>query len=383
MSVAATLVATTGVQAQVIYTVEDLGSLGGPVNEAYDVSPDNQAVGRVLDASLAAKGVMWDRKIQNLNGASTQAGEARGISSNGLIAGSLGSFATLWQNGTPIPLDPIAGHIASRGWDVNASGLVIGWSINNVGDPTAAQWLKGTLTPLDVNHSWAFAVNDAGQIIGRRDLATGREARLWHNGAGVTLPDLDADSSSATGISPRGIITGGACMPIAIGVCAPRSVVWLGADHDMTLLLNFPGALFQAPWSANDRGIVVGNVELDFGGENLRGIIWRLPNPAPIDINTLIDPALGWTIRSAQAINHEGAIVGYGVRQGQSGVRAVLLRPVSPWDITGDASVNVDDLIAVILSWGDCPEAAPCPADLTGNGQVDVDDLIQVILSWS
>jgi hypothetical protein len=50
-------------------------------------------------------------------------------------------------------------------------------------------------------------------------------------------------------------------------------------------------------------------------------------------------------------------------------------------DVNGDGSVNVDDLIEVIVRWGACP--APCPADINTSGAVDVDDLIAVILNWS
>jgi hypothetical protein len=56
---------------------------------------------------------------------------------------------------------------------------------------------------------------------------------------------------------------------------------------------------------------------------------------------------------------------------------------VSPGDVNVDDSVDVDDLIAVILAWGVCPAPpATCLADVDGNGQVDVDDLIAVILNW-
>jgi hypothetical protein len=57
---------------------------------------------------------------------------------------------------------------------------------------------------------------------------------------------------------------------------------------------------------------------------------------------------------------------------------------------SGNGSVDVDDLIAVILAWGPCPGMCPprCPADIApigppqGNCFVDVDDLIAVILHW-
>ncbi len=51
-------------------------------------------------------------------------------------------------------------------------------------------------------------------------------------------------------------------------------------------------------------------------------------------------------------------------------------------DINGSGTVDVDDLIAVILSWGCTNPPGPCPADVNASGVVDVDDLIAVILGW-
>jgi hypothetical protein len=51
-----------------------------------------------------------------------------------------------------------------------------------------------------------------------------------------------------------------------------------------------------------------------------------------------------------------------------------------PGDVDGNGSVDIDDLLAVINAWGNCPG---CQADLTGNGVVDIDDLLQVINGWS
>jgi hypothetical protein len=45
----------------------------------------------------------------------------------------------------------------------------------------------------------------------------------------------------------------------------------------------------------------------------------------------------------------------------------------------GNGTVDVDDLLLVINSWGKC---AGCPADITGNNIVDVDDLLEVINGW-
>jgi hypothetical protein len=55
-------------------------------------------------------------------------------------------------------------------------------------------------------------------------------------------------------------------------------------------------------------------------------------------------------------------------------------------DITGDAVVNVDDLLKVINQWGECPVEGACDADIKpeflGNNAVDVDDLLLVIENW-
>jgi hypothetical protein len=48
-------------------------------------------------------------------------------------------------------------------------------------------------------------------------------------------------------------------------------------------------------------------------------------------------------------------------------------------DVDGNGSVDVDDLVAVILAWGDCP---CCAADVDFNDVVNVDDLVAVILTW-
>src|SRR5262245_55521911 len=52
-------------------------------------------------------------------------------------------------------------------------------------------------------------------------------------------------------------------------------------------------------------------------------------------------------------------------------------------DVDGDGQVNIDDLLAVISAWGECPQPpADCPADLNADGTVDVDDLLTVISNW-
>ena len=57
-------------------------------------------------------------------------------------------------------------------------------------------------------------------------------------------------------------------------------------------------------------------------------------------------------------------------------------------DVTGDGAINVQDLLAVIESWGQCkPPPANCPADVApapgGDGEVGVADLLAIIRNWT
>ena len=89
------------------------------------------------------------------------------------------------------------------------------------------------------------------------------------------------------------------------------------------------------------------------------------------------------------ALNNNGDVAfEYALSNGKSGI-AVAKAPNTaiPGDVTGNGEVDVDDLLAVINSWGSCPAPCPphCAADIApagGNCAVDVDDLLMVINNW-
>lgn len=66
----------------------------------------------------------------------------------------------------------------------------------------------------------------------------------------------------------------------------------------------------------------------------------------------------------------------------------VLARFQRPGDANVDGDVDVDDILQVIGSWGDCASCPPagisaCPADFNGDCSVNLDDLLAVINGWS
>jgi hypothetical protein len=50
-----------------------------------------------------------------------------------------------------------------------------------------------------------------------------------------------------------------------------------------------------------------------------------------------------------------------------------------PGDATGDGAVDLDDVLAVLATWGPC---FGCPADLDASGVVDLEDLLLVLASF-
>lgn len=55
----------------------------------------------------------------------------------------------------------------------------------------------------------------------------------------------------------------------------------------------------------------------------------------------------------------------------------------APGDVNGDGVVGIDDLLAVINGWGQCPPAPNfCAAEATGDQTVNIDDLLTVINHW-
>ena len=73
---------------------------------------------------------------------------------------------------------------------------------------------------------------------------------------------------------------------------------------------------------------------------------------------------------------------GYGRVDALAALVRVLEGQSTPGDATGDALVNVLDLVAVLQAWGPCPAETTCPADVDDNGIVDVVDMTIVIENW-
>ncbi len=69
-----------------------------------------------------------------------------------------------------------------------------------------------------------------------------------------------------------------------------------------------------------------------------------------------------------------------GSGNGLVGILGQLSPPVQcPWDLDGDGSVGVGDLLILLAAWGPCKG---CPADFDDNGNVGVSDLLALLANW-
>jgi probable HAF family extracellular repeat protein len=98
---------------------------------------------------------------------------------------------------------------------VNNSGEVVGYSSNSSRQEAIAWNSAGVATVLPSlggPSSQAYAINDAGQIVGTSLIGTGdfipTHAALWSNGKVKDLGSLNGQNSTAYGINESGTIVG-------------------------------------------------------------------------------------------------------------------------------------------------------------------------------
>ena len=59
-----------------------------------------------------------------------------------------------------------------------------------------------------------------------------------------------------------------------------------------------------------------------------------------------------------------------------------VVAPSCQGDVNDDGIVNVEDLLILLGSWGECANDDTCSADFNGDGSVSIDDLLVLIAAW-
>jgi probable HAF family extracellular repeat protein len=267
----------------------DLGTLlGGSSSKASSINDKGQVVGYSSNASGNNRATLWsDGSTTDLgtlpNGANSY---ATSINNAGRIAGNSDAsngqtYAVFWNGTTINNLGTFPNsRFGSSATGINNSGQVAGYSGTASDYTQAAVWTDQLISGLEGDYSWAYSINDSGQVAISRSNLTSRSVAIW-NGSTVT------------------------------------SLNTLG------------GRNFSYVTAINNEGHVVGYSQKTVVGPSFRddnvATLWDGSNV--IDLNSLLTAtdAAQWLLYKANDINDQGVIVGEAINRSSLGVRGFVL----------------------------------------------------------
>ena len=266
-----------------------LGTLGGIASTAYGINDNGVVVGYSTNADGLYHATMYrNGAVTDLTPGYASETSAFGINNAGVAVGaiqcncSIDTRAAIFHDGQISTLGTVGGHFAGA-LDINNSGAIVGWSSDAEGQDHAFLYRGGTLTDLGTfggRVAEARAINDAGDVIGTIQFGEPIDERgyFWRNGNATLLGSLPGYGSEALGLNGLGQVV---------------------------------GALYGVDWQ-----------------HDAHGFIWE--NGQLVTLDSLIDPAQGWTITQAGAINDAGQIAATGCNAALGVCGLLRLDQVSP-----------------------------------------------------
>lgn len=166
----------------------------------------------------------------------------------------------------------------------------------------------------------AIAINDSGTVLANYSCGhfeTQSQALLWWGEALTVLKGEPGGGLWATGLTAGGRVCGRLLTP-------DGNIRAFLHEGGRTFDLNRDETTQSEALAANDRRVVVGRMMDDAGR---RAAFRWTPADGMRPLEELIEPAPGWALHKASAVDATGAIAGTGTREGA--LRGFLLVPVS------------------------------------------------------
>jgi probable HAF family extracellular repeat protein len=346
---------TRVVLAQVGYVVEDLGTLPGDTSSvATAINASGDVVGWSAGPNGSRAFVFTDLggmvalpglpdRPQTVARDINEAGEVVGAAAAG---GTDLGHAVLWTGGAIHDLGTLGAGAFSEARGINNVGQVVGSSYTDGGSMlgvhgflyTQADGLRD-LTP-DSDTGAATDINDAGQVTGYKTAPGGYHAFRWDGGGFVDLGVLpDFAHSFGWAINASGQVAGNS-------TSSSGNSERLFRFTDGSGLQDLGGTgEHNAALGMNAFGQVVG-----CSGQSLKRALLYTDEAGLRDLNTLIDPSLGWVLLCAHDINDAGQIAAYAFNNSTGLTHAVRLQPAStpPPECTVNCLRSTDIVLRIL-----------------------------------
>ena len=338
------------------YSVTDLGTLGGTTSEAYAINNAGQVVGTssltssgsTTHAFIYSGGHMID--IGALD-ASYRNSYAYGINEKGQVVG-YGDFSSndsltdafLYNGSEIIDLSTALSGISggqSEAQGINDSGQAVGYdgaSTTSSVTSTAFVYSESgvsSIPNLGGSSSYAYAIDDNGDVVGYSTLASGdTHAFLWNGTRVVDLQTLGGSSSYAYAINDKGDVVG--TSTLADG--SWHVFEYASSQTSPTMVdLGALNSLSTVAYAINGDGEIVGTA---YQSSQQGSSAFLYDGATTVDLNNLLNSTgKGWQLLEAKGINDSGQIVGYGVNPAGL-THAFLLNPVDAMSATPTISIT-------------------------------------------
>jgi probable HAF family extracellular repeat protein len=329
------------------YNVTDLGSLGGAATTAAGINASGEITGSSTvvaggptHAFLYSDGSMTD--LGTLGGTSSV---GTGINNSGEVTGySYSSLSEPRNQAFVCANGAMSGVLSANegqsfGPAVNASGTVTGSISPDEGSSLIFIANAGSLTiltPSPGQYSAGEGINDAGQVTGFFDSATGQHAFLYSSGALTDLGTLGGSTSVGNAINSSGVVTGGA------DTASQVQHAFITNGTSLVDLGTLGGSLStNIGLGINSAGEVVGSYSLGTSGGPSGAFLDTGSKMVDLNTEDTTSPlALYVTLTSAVGINDNGWIVANGINS-LTGLQDAYLLPPSMVPVPGSRSLMV------------------------------------------
>jgi probable HAF family extracellular repeat protein len=316
--------ALSQIQAEVLYSVTDLDTMGYYEVTATGINNLGQVVG-YYNAGGNEQGFRTAPNQPTINPTTDNLGcdvYPAGINDNGVVVGTVGTglghyaFYTSSNQSSNVTIFNLGtlGGPSSSATGISNNGKIVGWASPS-SDGGAHAFLFDGIEMADLGtlggpYSFANGVNSSGQVAGYSVIGSGSNDAFLFSGIGPMkgLGTLGGSNSYANGINESGQVVGGA----DISPNGSHAFLYSGG----VMLDLGPGEAY----GINNRGQVVGYTT---GND---GFVYNGNGPVQ-DLNDLINPNSGWAIGTACAINDLGQIVCQGYSPSE-GYHPLLLTPI-------------------------------------------------------